>query len=108
MNSSVNALKEACENLVWDGTDLEYTRIRQLGEKFFGVNDNLAEACLQIDSVFKEIDAEIMAIIADVEKNIESFVEATKINENRFLNAMNDVNEKSSNLLDKLRYNKNN
>ena len=102
MMSSAKQLLDACEALVWDGTDLEYTNLEVLASEFSGVNENLSEACQQANNVLIELDAAIMDIIENVKKNVRSFVEATELNEQKTYDMLAKINEQSLNILSKL------
>lgn len=102
MKSSADTLLEACEKFVWDGTDIQYTRIRNIGQKFEGVNDNLAQACYKTDDVFDKVNVELMNIIEDIKRNVRNFAESTKINEQQSVNILNQVNAQSDAILNDL------
>ncbi len=102
MNTSANALLSACYNLVWDGTDIQYTQLDNLGFKFRGVNNNLAQACSISEEVFLKINVEVTNIVKEIRNNIESFAEASRVNEAQSLNTLNQVNEQAEAILSQL------
>ena len=102
MNTSANALLSACYNLVWDGTDIQYTQLGNLGFKFRDVNNNLAQACNISEEVFLKINVEVSNIVRQIRSNIESFAEASRVNEAQSLNTLNQVNEQAEAILSQL------
>lgn len=106
--SSADALLQACEKLVWDGTDLQYFGFDYIAQLLQGVNDNLANACLKADEVFEKFNIEIMNIIENIKVNIKNFAESTKVNEQLSANVLNQVNQQSDAILSELGLDNNN
>lgn len=100
--SSADQLLQACEKLVWDGTDLQYLHFDHIGKILQGVNDNLANACFKANDVFDKFNIEIMNIIQDIKINVSKFAESTKINEQQSVNVLDQVNAQSDAILSEL------
>lgn len=100
--SSADALLLACEKLVWDGTDLSYIRLDNIAQKLQGVNDNLAAACLKAHEVIEKMNLELSHIVRNIQKNIETFAEASKLNEQQATNVLDNVNSLSESILSEL------
>ncbi|MDO4962584.1 MAG: hypothetical protein Q4E75_00565 [bacterium] len=95
MNTSADALLEACRKLSYEGTALEQASyvLEEVGESFKGTNGNLCEACVNAKNFMLRMNKDLEKIIWGIENNIEAFAESSKSNESQTLNVLNNVNE---------------
>ena len=105
MNSSIFELRDVANSMYADGMSaLTQAKLdlQALGNKFLGINNDLAQSYNKSAAIAEKLDKECCEIIYSIKSAIWQFTEQTEKIEERIYRDLNTINEEADKLLQEL------